>query len=204
MRGSLPFVRPLTAALAAAMLLAVLAPAVPRSAPGPVKVRAATQTAAVDATRDFEVSPDSTHIAIHWTGHPDAAVTVAWSKDGTHFSDPTPVEIDEGEAANGDPETYGSLIWVDGVRTVRAHTDQRLSKVSVLALDAAGPQPMVAGLGAVADGATPLPPIISRAGWGADESLRFSPAGDEFWPREFYPIQKLVVHHTAGRTRLLH
>jgi peptidoglycan/xylan/chitin deacetylase (PgdA/CDA1 family) len=40
------------------------------------------------------------------------------------------------------------------------------------------------------------PPVIPRAGWGADESLRFNAAGAEIWPRMFWPVQKIVVHHT--------
>jgi uncharacterized protein with LGFP repeats len=42
------------------------------------------------------------------------------------------------------------------------------------------------------------PPILSRADWGADESLRFAAGGAEVWPPAFYPVQKLIVHHTAG------
>ncbi len=86
-----------------------------------------------------------------------------------------------------------------GVRTVRVHTDRPIAKLSVLAMNAAGPEPPPLGLGAAADGATTLPAVISRAQWGADESLRFDAAGDEQWPREYFPVQKLVVHHTAGR-----
>ena len=40
------------------------------------------------------------------------------------------------------------------------------------------------------------PPVIPRAAWGADESLRFNVAGAEIWPRMFWPVQKIVVHHT--------
>lgn len=39
--------------------------------------------------------------------------------------------------------------------------------------------------------------VISRAGWGADESLRFDAAGQEKWPPAYYPAQKLTAHHTA-------
>jgi hypothetical protein len=38
---------------------------------------------------------------------------------------------------------------------------------------------------------------LSRAAWGADESLRFS-NGTEVWPPEYFPVQTLTVHHTAG------
>lgn len=41
------------------------------------------------------------------------------------------------------------------------------------------------------------PPVISRAGWAADESFRFNSDGTEKWPPAFYPTQKLIVHHTA-------
>jgi hypothetical protein len=51
----------------------------------------------------------------------------------------------------------------------------------------------------VARAAVSEPEIYSRAEWGADESLRFDSGGHEIWPPEFSPMQKAVVHHTAGR-----
>ncbi|HLE88756.1 MAG TPA: peptidoglycan recognition family protein, partial [Candidatus Limnocylindria bacterium] len=194
--------RPVSAALAAALLLAALAPLAPSVEPGPVPVRASETSAAVDGSRDFAVSSSATHIAIHWKGHPDAVVTASFSKDGRTFSAPSAVEVeDAGEAPDtaATDETYGALISVEGIRVVRVHADRPLPNVSVLALDAAGPDPMPLGLGAATEAATTLPGIISRSTWGADESLRFDAAGDEQWPREYYPVQKLVVHHTAGR-----
>ncbi len=41
---------------------------------------------------------------------------------------------------------------------------------------------------------------VTRAGWGADESLRFDDAGNEVWPAESYPVQAITVHHTAWQT----
>lgn len=38
---------------------------------------------------------------------------------------------------------------------------------------------------------------LSRAEWGADESLRTT-SGRETWPAEFQPAQVMSVHHTAG------
>jgi N-acetylmuramoyl-L-alanine amidase len=40
-------------------------------------------------------------------------------------------------------------------------------------------------------------PYVSRAGWGADESLRFV-NGVETFPPQYFPVQTLTVHHTAG------
>lgn len=38
---------------------------------------------------------------------------------------------------------------------------------------------------------------LSRADWGADESLRFDSAGNEIWPAEFFDVQVMTAHHTA-------
>ena len=38
---------------------------------------------------------------------------------------------------------------------------------------------------------------LSRACWGADESLRFDDDGDEVFPTEYFPVQTLTVHHTV-------
>ena len=40
-------------------------------------------------------------------------------------------------------------------------------------------------------------PLIGRATWGADESLRFYDDGREIWPRQYRTLQKVVIHHTA-------
>jgi hypothetical protein len=39
--------------------------------------------------------------------------------------------------------------------------------------------------------------IIPRAGWGADESLRYDANGKEIWPPEYRPTQKVIIHHTV-------
>ena len=41
------------------------------------------------------------------------------------------------------------------------------------------------------------PPIVTRAQWGADESLRCSPDGTPKSSWSFYPTGKLIVHHTV-------
>lgn len=38
--------------------------------------------------------------------------------------------------------------------------------------------------------------LLSRADWGADETLRFAADGTERWPAAYYPVQTLIVHHT--------
>jgi N-acetylmuramoyl-L-alanine amidase len=48
---------------------------------------------------------------------------------------------------------------------------------------------------AVADASAQTPHIVTRAEWGADESIKRTTGGCE---RHFYPVQQLFVHHTAG------
>lgn len=56
-----------------------------------------------------------------------------------------------------------------------------------------GPRPSRTLRPAAAGAATA---VVSRAGWGADEGLRFDGSGAERFPPEYYPAQKLTVHHT--------
>lgn len=40
--------------------------------------------------------------------------------------------------------------------------------------------------------------IRSRADWGADESYRLDGESNEIWARTYQPVQKFIIHHTAG------
>jgi putative cell wall-binding protein len=198
MPTTLSSARRLTTSFVAAILFTTLAPMAPPQVAGPVKVHASEQTHAVDGTHDFTLPDDTTHIAIHWPGQPTARVEAAFSTDGTVFSEPAEVEIDEVGAALENGHTYGVILPVDGARVVRVTSDRALPQVSVLALDAAG-QPAGLGLATTASATSQIPAVITRSGWGADESLRFDDNGQEIWTREYFPVQKFVVHHTAGR-----
>ncbi len=41
------------------------------------------------------------------------------------------------------------------------------------------------------------PPVITRAAWGADESLRLDDDGDVVWPPRYTQPRALIVHHTV-------
>ena len=104
------------------------------------------------------------------------------------------------EDAEGEPgEVFSGVIWTGGARFARVTTDRTIDALKVLAMDAGHREPGAAGLGAVADAAVSLPSIISRAGWGANESYRYNSGGYELFARHFDPLQKVIVHHTAGR-----
>jgi putative cell wall-binding protein len=187
------------AAITAALLITALAPMAPPQVAGPIKVHASELTQAVDGTRDFALPEGTTHIAIHWPGAPDALVTAAFSADGTTFTEPTEVEIDDIGPDQQEGHSFGAVMTVTGMQAVRVGTDRPLPSVTVLALDAAGGATLQLDLDATAAASSTIPAVIPRSAWGADESLRFDAKGDEIWPREYFPVQKLVVHHTAGR-----
>lgn len=50
--------------------------------------------------------------------------------------------------------------------------------------------------GCTTEGHPPVP-YLTRAQWGADESLRLATAGREIWPARFFPVQTITVHHSA-------
>jgi hypothetical protein len=183
----------------AAMLFIAVSPALPAEARGPVKVVSREVATSVDRQRVVELPIVASHVAIHWRGHEDAQLTVAFSDDGLVFGEPLGVEHDEagGHATNG--RTYGGVVWTEGARFVRVHSDRRIGQLSVVAINSHRAAPSTASFGSVAAAAVEQPAVTSRAGWGADESIRFDSNGNELWPRDFYPVQKLVVHHTAGR-----
>ena len=39
------------------------------------------------------------------------------------------------------------------------------------------------------------PPLTTRGGWGADESLRFGNGGEEIFPVEYQPVEHVIIHH---------
>jgi N-acetylmuramoyl-L-alanine amidase len=196
--------------------LVMAQPALPTIVPGPVGVVARAVSVPLARERVVELPLAATDVALHWPGAPDAVVTIALAHDAGaaaagDFSEEIVLDRDEdgpdvgdggnagsGEAGGAD-ETYSDVIWSAGARFVRVTSDRPLDRVTVVAFASDGaPRPVVGG-GPVAVAALNEPAIITRAGWGADESLRFDAAGHERWPPSYAPLQKLVVHHTAGR-----
>ena len=103
-------------------------------------------------------------------------------------------------------ETYGAVMRAQEARLVRIWSDRPLRRVTVVAfLDrgqplARPPAQSALRLNTAATTTTAgvaQPSVIPRSGWGADESLRFDATGKEIWPPAFFPIQKVIVHHTA-------
>jgi N-acetylmuramoyl-L-alanine amidase-like protein len=73
------------------------------------------------------------------------------------------------------------------------------SWVVVLLVTAALLAPAVTHAATAAPGGGSLAGLClrDRAAWGADESLRLDPAGNDRWPPVYFPVQRLTVHHTV-------
>jgi hypothetical protein len=151
-------------------------------------------SAALASVRTFPLPRPATNVAVHWFGQRSAQVRIAFSPDRVRFGKPRLVSLDEVGEGRRTAETYGAVMSARDARAVRVWSDRPLRRLTILALTDRGPpaQPPPRTLAATAQ-----PVVISRAGWGADESLRFDSTGKEIWPPAFYPVQKVVVHHTA-------
>jgi N-acetylmuramoyl-L-alanine amidase. len=190
------------------MLVASLAvagtPTLHVEAKGPVRIAASELHGSLERERTFALPLAASHLALHWLGQAAAQVTVAFSVDGRTFGLPIPVGRDEVGEGRADGETYGNLLLAGGARFVRVTSDRPLAHLSILDLDTHGSGQTAIALGsvaAVAAAAAAQPAVISRAGWGANESLRFDATGHELWAPVFQPIQKLIVHHTATQNQ---
>jgi hypothetical protein len=196
----------LVAALVTGMVLTALLPALNLPMAGPADVHGQEVTASVSFERVVPLPFEASHVALHWTGAPDAQVRIAFGEDATSFGDEIDVALDDD--ADGAPgEVFSGVLWTGGARYARLTTDRTIDALKVLAIDAGQRTPGGTadgeaggiGLGAVADAAVSMPPIISRHDWGANESYRFNSGGYEIFPSTYYPLQKVIVHHTASR-----
>ena len=161
-----------------------------RTTTGVVQVSAPLQGA-----QTFRLAAGTTHIAFHWQSRAGARVRYALSRDGRQFGPVRPVQEDEtGEGRRG--ETYGALIIAAGAHAVRVQSSRSLPRLTLLALADHGQAFGQLTLRQTA-ATSPQPSVTSRSGWGANESLRFDATGKEVWPAAFYPVQKVIVHHTA-------
>lgn len=169
------------------------------AAQGPISVVAREVETSVERQRIVEMPIAASHVAIHWHASPTATITVAFATVAGRFGPEITVELDEAGQASGDGETFASVIWAGGARYVRVTSDQPIDRLTVVAFDSTGAGATVFGSGTAIDAAMAQSPVITRAAWGANESLRFDAGGHEHWPPSFNPVQKFFVHHTDGR-----
>ncbi len=188
-----------TVALALMATLVVL----PRSEAGAqtvIPTRAETVFATVTGEAVLDLPFTAQHVALHWTGHPDAEVSVAFSTGDGGFGPLVSAGRDETAVDHPSGNTYGAVIGAGGATRLRVVTDRPIGRLNALIMADGEPQSTTTERVAADEaGATEYDGVITRAGWGANESLRFR-RNKEIWPQAFARVQKLVVHHTADPT----
>lgn len=175
-----------------------LVPMTPAHAGPDPGVRAGTVTGAVTRLVERSLPFAARNVAVYWEGHPDAKVTIAFSRDGQHFGKPIDVGRDELGEARADGRTYGSMLTTRSATAVRVRSSEPIRSLTVLGLRDRVREILAPLLPpeTVEPAPAARPAIASRAEWGADESLRFRADGTEKWTPQFAPITKLIVHHT--------
>jgi hypothetical protein len=131
-------------------------------------------------------------------------IAVRTSADGAAWSDWQHLHTDSHARDADDTGTFGDLIIGAPARFVQYTVD--------LASDPTGALPTVRSLALTAVNTLNAPTeaivstraaggitIVPRAGWGADEKLRFDKDSKEIWPPEYRAIKKVLVHHTVTR-----
>jgi hypothetical protein len=159
-------------------LLTLLVLAAPAQARPPVPTRAHEVSGPLGGPKSYELPGSATHLAVYWRGDSDARVELAASSDGHGYGPWKSVERDEVGEQRRDGRTYSRLILAEDVESVRIRSDRPLPRLTLLTLSesATAQEAPTASIHAA------QPPTISRAGWGADESLRFDGSGKEVWP----------------------
>jgi uncharacterized protein YgiM (DUF1202 family) len=143
-------------------------------------------------------------LAPSWSGDgdPGGSVELLWSVDGVTWSEPIWIgRASHSGRPDRDGRTIGSLVSTPGATFLQYRTYDSAGNFAPLPgfeidyIDAsAGPS-----LEQIANPAlTPVfspPPLITRAAWGADESLRFGTGGGEIFPVEYQPVEHVIIHH---------
>jgi hypothetical protein len=147
-----------------------------------------------------------THVALHWRGPALAGVEVRTSADGSHWSRWHAVTVEGRPDDNPRGEWFGALVGADRHNVVQYRLPaagplpERVTVTYLNGVD--GPRRPIAPIPANdprAKGADLRGEIITREEWGADESLRYTDAGEESWERAYVVPRMVAVHHTATR-----
>jgi hypothetical protein len=187
----------LSLAVLAGTVPALAAPAPAEQAPSAPAARGVPETMASSvAASDRVVDPSfpADYVAVTWKGaHGQALVRFRHGATWTPWQDMGEDGVQEtgtfatGVVPAGDADAYQVRIpaGVTGARSVAINTTD------------GDPVAGTASASATATGEKTTWGVVTRAGWGADENLRFHD-GVEDWPQAYSQPAKFTVHHTAG------
>jgi N-acetylmuramoyl-L-alanine amidase len=192
--------RPLVATFAVSVLIGALTvaalPVFRAALAHGVATTSGSVAVSIDGQRLVHLPIAASHVVLHWSGTPDAQITVALGRSVDRLSEEIPAGLADGSGEDGDMN-YSEVIWADGARWARITSDRPIEHLTVVAMDTDESR----GLDqeGVASAAVSQPAVITRAGWGANESYAENAGGYMRFAPSFNPVQKLIVHHTAGR-----
>lgn len=184
------------AVMATVLVPALVAPARTISLP---RTMAATKALGLPARAPQSVVFDfpATHVAFSWTGDEGTGVRFRTiSSDGERSAWQRATEAHDAE--RGDRH-FSAVIAVDRIAGIVwqgvAKKGLRMGPVTLDYLNTLDGERYIREVPAVAQAAAGTPSIITRAQWGADESVKRTSGSCK---RKFYKVQQLFVHHTAG------
>ena len=194
--------RPLATTLVASILIAALAVA------GLPLLRAVVNGGGVDVvSREIDVAIDreslvrlpiaASHVILRWSGDHEAQLTLALGRAPHALSEDIPAGHDHFAEEGSEDESWSQVIWADGARWARITADRPIESLTVVALDTDASRGVDED--GVANAALNQPGLITRAGWGANEDYAENSGGYIRFAPSFDPLQKMIVHHTAGR-----
>ncbi|HVE75750.1 MAG TPA: N-acetylmuramoyl-L-alanine amidase [Actinomycetota bacterium] len=177
-----------------ALLVAVLIPFVPGESraveiPKTLHRKIGIPESAVTSGMVIEFPFSATDVGLNWKGHGSPVVRLGTDQDGWGLW----MAVAEAEDMSSEQtEEFAALLGgVDADRIqVRAGAGVDPSSLIVSPINTEDGPTRTVWLPREADAATPGPHVISRAEWGADESIRRGSPG-------FARIRKLIVHHTV-------
>ena len=190
-----PFLARLLAGLTLAALAAPTVPVLRQAIDHGVDTRSGEVAITIDDERLVRLPLAASHVSLHWAGSTDAHLTINVGRTPDQLSEDIAIGADDDAPAAA--MNFSDVIWADGARWVRVRTDTPIERLTVVALDTD------VGRGiddeGVVDAAVNQPAVITRKGWGANEDYSHNSGGYERFAQQYAPLQKMIVHHTAGR-----
>jgi hypothetical protein len=180
----------------------VAAAAVSASAPkaaGPIIPRTlARRSGGPSPLRVERTSFPLSHLTVRWNGPVQPVVRI---RSGFSWGSWQPIHACRGGKDGADAVGRCALLTTPGAVGYEIGSSGAAGEISATELNTVD-GPARARAAAPADtltigGRSAPVRYLSRAAWGADESLRFGPDGTETWPPAYFPVQTLTVHHTA-------
>jgi hypothetical protein len=141
----------------------------------------------------LELSFPATHVAFSWTGSEDVTIVFRTSPDEPWVEAPIAHDADTATRHYTGVQTVDkpeSLEW-----DVRREPGVVIADLTLDYLNTLDGPRVERTVPATAGAEARTPNIVTRAEWGADESLKRTTGSCR---RQFHPLGQLFVHHTAG------